>query len=275
MILSMILIFALLITLGVYFFSGWINNNSDLWIILVSYLAGIIIGIIIFVLYVLLLALFISNKKENTKPKKLYLRTMQRACEFILMITGARVYVRGMEKIPTDKKFMLVANHQSWFDAVVSLWTLRAYDVSFVMKESLMKKFVLRKYLKAACFIGLNRENPREGIKTINNCAQRIINDESSIVIFPEGTRSGGYNMGEFHNGSFKIATKSKCPIVICSLQNSWKVMRRFPFRKTNVYFDVIEVYNYDDYKERTTQEISDNAHSLIFNDLDNLPKYK
>lgn len=274
MILSMILIFALVVTLGVYFFSGWINNNN-LWMLLVSYLAGIVIGIIILVLYVLLLSLFISDKKEITKPKKLYLRTMQRACEFILMITGARVYVRGMEKIPTDKKFMLVMNHQSWFDAAVSLWTLRAYDVTFVMKESLMKKFVLGKYLKAVRFISLNRENPREGIKSINNCVQRITNDESSIVIFPEGTRSGGYNMGEFHNGSFKIATKSQCPIVICSLQNSWKVMRRFPFRKTNVYFDVIDVYNYDDYKEKTTQEISDNAHNLIASNLEELPKYK
>lgn len=275
MILSMILIFALLVTLGVYFFSGWINTTGDLWILLVSYFCSILIGIIILILYVFVLSLFISNKKEITKTKKYYLRMMQRACELILMISGARVYTRGMEKIPTDKKFMLVMNHQSWFDAVVSLWTLRAYDVSFVMKESLMKKFLLGKYLKAVRFIALNRENPREGIKSINNCVQRITSNESSIVIFPEGTRSGGYNMGEFHNGSFKIATKSQCPIVICALQNSWKVMRRFPFRKTNVYFDVIDVYNYDDYKEKKTQEISDNAHNLILSNLDELPKYK
>lgn len=274
MILSMILIFSLLVTLFVYFFSGLITQSSDLWILLFSFFVGFIVGIIILVIYILVLSLFVSNKKENDKPKKIYLRTVKRACEFILMISGARVYIRGIENIPTDKKFLLVINHQSWFDAIVTVWTLRAYNVSFVMKDSLMKKFILGKYLKACAFISLNRENPREGIKTINKCVDKIANDDASIVIFPEGTRSRNYEMGEFHNGTFKIATKSQCPIVICALQNSWKVMKRFPFRKTKVYFDVVKIYNYDDYKEKTTQEISEYAHELIKNDLENLPKY-
>ena len=78
----------------------------------------------------------------------------------------------------------------------------------------------------------------------------------------------------EFHSGSFKIATKAKCPIVVCSLQNSFKVTKRFPFKHTNVYVDIIEVLNYSDYQDKTTQELSDYTHNLIKENLENLPKY-
>jgi len=274
MILSLLLIFSLASTLGVYFFTNLYQTIADIWILLVAFICGFIIGIIILLLYIFVLSFFASNKKENNKCKKIYLRTVQRVSELLLMLLGARVHVRGIENIPSDQKFMFVSNHQSWVDAIVLAWTLRAYKTSFVLKKSLLSKFVLGKYLISCGYIGLDRNNVREGIKSINESVDKITSDEASIVIFPEGTRSGGYEMGEFHSGSFKIATKAKCPIVVCSLQNSFKVHKRFPFRSTNVYFDIIEVIEFTDYEGKSTQDISDYVHKLIKDNLDNLPKY-
>lgn len=274
MILSLLIIFSLCCTLTLYFITDWYQTIADIWIFPVIFIVAFIVGIILVLLYIYILSLFVDKKKEQLKPSKLHLRVVLRVCELILMVSRTRLYVRGMENIPTDKKFLLVTNHQSWFDAIVSAWVLRAYNISFVLKNSLSPIFVLGKYLHACGYISINRENPREGVKAINKGVSKITNDEASIVIFPEGTRSGGYEIGEFHNGSFKIATKAQCPIVVCSLQNSFKVPKRAPFKATDVYFDVIEVINYEEYKEKTTQEISDYCHNLVKENLDQLPKY-
>ncbi len=274
MILTLLLLASLGCALYVILGTNWVNGITDFWIVLLALLAGFIIGIIILLLYIYILSLTVNKKKPNEECKKIYIRTMQRVCELLLMLFGGKVYIRGMDKIPTDKKFMFACNHQSWFDAIVALWTLRGFPVSYVLKKSLNDAFVLGKYIHAVSFISLDRENPREGVKAINRAVKKIEDDKASIFIFPEGTRSGGYEMGEFHSGSFKIATKAKCPIVLCALQNSWKVTKRFPFRSTNVYFDVVEVIDYEDYKDKSTQEISDYAHKVIKESLDQLPKY-
>ncbi len=274
MILSFLLLFSLAYTLVIFYCTNWIQGTSDIWIIIVSLLVGFFSAVILVLLHIFIFSLFINTKKTCERPKKLYLRTVQRVSELLLMITRTKVYVRGMDKLPQNEKFLFITNHQSWFDAIVCCWTLRAYPVSFVLKKSLIGKFVLGKYLHACSYISLDRENAREGIKSINIGANKIKNNEASVLIFPEGTRSGGYEMGEFHNGSFKIATKANCPIVLCCLQNSFQVNKRIPFKSTNIYFDVIEVMYPNDYKEKTTQEIAEYAHAKIKNNLDELPKY-
>ena len=274
MILSLLLIFSLASTLILYFVTDWYQSISDIWMFPVLFIVSFIVGIILVLLYIYILSLFVNKNKECNKPKKLYLRIVLRVCELILMVSRTRLYVRGIENLPTDQKFLLVTNHQSWFDAIVCAWTLRAHNVSFVLKDSLSKIFVLCKYLHACSYISINRSNPREGVKAINKSVDKIVNDEASIVIFPEGTRSGGYEIGEFHNGSFKIGTKAKCPIVVCCLQNSFKAPKRAPFKATDVYFDVIDIIGYEEYKEKTTQEISDYCHKLVKENADKLPKY-
>lgn len=274
MILSLLLIFSLACTLLMYFVTDWYQSISDIWIFPVIFIVAFIIGIIFVLLYIYTLSLFVNKNKEYKKANKIHMRIVLRVCELILMVSRTKLYVRGIENLPTDQKFLLVTNHQSWFDAIVSAWVLRAHSASFVLKDSLSKIFVLGKYLHACGYISLDRTNPREGVKSINKSVEKIVNNDASIVIFPEGTRSGGYEMGEFHNGSFKIATKAKCPIVVCCLQNSFKAPKRAPFKSTDVYFDVIDVIQYEEYQEKTTQEISDYCHKIIKENLNELPKY-
>jgi len=91
MILSLLLIFSLASTLGVYFFTNLYQTIADIWILLVAFICGFIIGIIILLLYIFVLSLFVSNKKENNKCKKIYLRTVQRVSELLLMLLGDTV----------------------------------------------------------------------------------------------------------------------------------------------------------------------------------------
>ena len=251
----------------------WISSIQDSWIILVSFIIGIIIGFLLIILVVLIGAIFIK-KEDYQKGSKFYVRTVCRATEFLLSIFRIKLMTRGMNQIPLDEKFLFITNHQSMYDSIASVWALRGFPLSIVLKKSLIKIFLVGKYLHASSFIPIDRENPREGVKAINKASERITSGNASVLICPEGTRSGGYEMGEFHNGSFKIALKAKCPIVLCSIQNSCQVKKRFPFKSTAIYFDVIEVLKYEDFKEKTTQEISDYAYKVIKDNLEQLPKY-
>ncbi len=251
-----------------------VNSMKDFWIVILAFIVGVLIGIILIVLTILIGAIFVSNKKTYDKPRKYYYNYVTRVTELLLLVSGCRVYIRGLDKLPLDKKFLFITNHQSLFDSVATAWTLRGFNLQFVMKNSLLKVFLIGPYLHACGFIAIDRSNPREGIKAINKSVDRITNDVSSIVICPEGTRSGGYEMGEFHNGSFKIATKASCDIVLCAIQNTCKIMKRFPWKSTEIYFDVIEVIKPEDYEGKSTQEISDYAYKVIKEDLNELPKY-
>lgn len=274
MIITLALICGLIASLLSITVFDWISSPADYWIILVAFIAGFVCFIILMFVLFFIMSLFISYKKDYGSGKKAYYRIVCRVCEMLLMFGRVKVNVRGMNQIPQDKKFMLVSNHQSMFDSIASVWTLRGFPISFVLKDSLMKLFLVNKFLHASGYIPLNRTNVREGVKTIGKAAQKIIDDTASIFICPEGTRSKKYEMGEFHSGSFKIATKAQCPIVIVAIQNGCKVHKRFPFRSTNLYFDVIEVLNYEDYKDKTTQEISDYVYNVLKEGLDQLQKY-
>ena len=143
------------------------------------------------------------------------------------------------------------------------------------MKESLLKLPIFGKCLYGAGFLGLNRSNDREGLKTIIQAIHWLEEDKCSIQVCPEGTRSKSFNMGEFHHGTFKVALKSKCPIVVAGIQNTCCICHRFPFRSTTVYYDIIDVLPYDAIENMTTQEISDISHKMISDRIEEFPKEK
>jgi 1-acyl-sn-glycerol-3-phosphate acyltransferase len=70
----------------------------------------------------------------------------------------------------------------------------------------------------------MDRNDIRQSITAINQGVQ-YLKEGYSMVIFPEGTRSGSVEMGEFKAGSFKLATKSGVPIVPIAINGSYNIM--------------------------------------------------
>ncbi len=273
MILITLLLVASITTVITLFIPGWVNDWYDFWIPICGFLTGFLGTALIICFIIIIASCFVSLNKPITKPKKFYTKLCKRAGEFLLQIGRVKVLIRGMEKIPSDQKFLLISNHQSNFDAIVTIWTMRAYDLSFIMKDSLIKLPIIGKCLYAAGFLGLNRSNDREGLKTIIHAIHMIEENQSSIQVCPEGTRSKKFEMLNFHHGSFKIALKAKCPIVVVGIQNTCCIHHRFPWRSTKVYFDVIDVLSYESIEHMTTQEISDLTHKMIQERIEEFPK--
>lgn len=140
----------------------------------------------------------------------------------ILKLCGTKMNVSGLENVPKDEPVLYVANHRSYFD-IVTCYTLVKNNTGFIAKKEMEKFPSVQRWMKYINCQFLDRDNVREGLKTILKCID-LIKEGTSIFVFPEGTRSLGGEMLPFKEGSFKIATKTGCPIIPIAIKDTEKI---------------------------------------------------
>lgn len=229
------------------------------------YILGILLGL--FALYVLFLgacALLVDPKKEYEKNSPYYRFLLDSVTAAAMKLLRIRVHVSGIEKIPKDTKVLFVSNHRSNFDPIVTWYALKKWKIAFVSKPSNFKIPFFGRIIRKCCFMPIDRENPRNAIVTINKAAKLLKKQEVSIGIYPEGTRSKNGQLLPFHNGVFKIAQKAEAPIVVLCVTGTEKISKRTPFRRTDVYLDVLEVFSAQGIKETKTEMIGTAVRRLI-----------
>lgn len=154
-------------------------------------------------------------------------------------LAGARLIVLGQENIPKDTAVLYVGNHRSFFDVVLTLSCFPGVT-GYVAKKEMDKAPILRLWMRNIHCLFLDRENIKEGLKTILKGVEEVKNG-ISLCIFPEGTRCKvNDTFLPFHEGSFKIAEKGKVPIIPLTLVNTAAVFEdHFPkIKKAAVIID-------------------------------------
>ena len=103
----------------------------------------------------------------------------------------------------------------------------------------------------------LDRDDVRQAMKVIANVSKEVM-DGRNYIIFAEGTRSkNGNQVQEFKGGSFKAATKAKCPIVPVALIDAFKPFDTNTISPVKVQVHFLAPLYYDDYKDMKTKEIA------------------
>ena len=169
--------------------------------------------------------LHLIGKAEKWKYKSdlIALRMVQKAFKCMLFIAGTKITVLGEENVPKDQPVLYVPNHRSFFD-VLLIYSRVPGLTGFVAKDSLLKFYLLRDWMKKLYCLFLNRENPREGLKTILQGIENI-NNGISMCIFPEGTRNKvDEEMLPFKEGSMKMAEKTGCLVIPVALSNTAEI---------------------------------------------------
>ena len=150
------------------------------------------------------------------------------AFRLITFFSGVDLEVHGLEKVPEDQPVLYIGNHSSIFDVVLT-YPLCKGLTGYIAKDSIQKVPLLPIWMKRLYCLFLNRDDPKQGLKMILQAIEQV-KQGISIFIFPEGTRSKDGTLGEFKAGSFKIATKTDCPIVPVAITNSRAVLEHLPF---------------------------------------------
>ncbi len=138
----------------------------------------------------------------------------------VLFMSGTKATVIGLENIPKDQAVLYVGNHRSVFDIILGYRYVPDLT-GFISKKEVKSKPFLSQWMWFMNCLFLDRDDIKAGLQMILDAIE-LIKSGISVFIFPEGTRCKiEGEMLEFKEGSFKIATKSGCPIVPVAFSNT------------------------------------------------------
>ncbi len=150
------------------------------------------------------------------------------------------VKIGGLENIDYQKTYVVVSNHQSLADIVLLYKTKMQFK--WVAKEGLFKIPILGWNMLLARHIMLRRGN-FSSIRKVYKEAGEWLRKKVSVVFFPEGTRSGNDEIGEFQNGAFKLAIKEKVPILPILIEGTKNAIPKGSWRFTTKISCAIKVF--------------------------------
>ena len=151
---------------------------------------------------------------------------------------------------------MFFPNHQGMYD-VLAIIDCCPIPFSVTYKIELKDIPFLKQIASCMKAFFIDRDDVRQSMKVILAIAEEIKKGRN-YLIFPEGTRSkDGNNVGEFKGGSFKAATKTKCPIVPVALIDSFKPFDTNSIKPVDVQVHFLEPLYYEEYKDMNTNEIA------------------
>ena len=209
--------------------------------------------------FLIIFTLFINPKKETEKNNKFCRWLLDGYTWFGMVLLKIKVHVKGMDKVPENTRFLLVQNHYSNYDPIVTWYIFKKYDLAFVSKPENFKVPFFGKLISRCAFMPIDRENPRNAVKTVEKAAKLLKADEVSVAIYPEGTRNKSYvGLLPFHNSVFKIAQKANVPIIVVGVSGAEKIHKNTPWKKTDVYLEVLQVLDAETVQSMRTNEIGE-----------------
>lgn len=134
------------------------------------------------------------------------------AFRLVLLISGCKKTVIGVENIPKDTPVMYAANHRSFYDIILAYSTV-PNQTAFISKLSIKKMPCVAQWMYFLNCQFLDRSDVKQNLAIILKAID-LVKNGYSIYIAPEGTRNASEELLEFKEGSMKIATKGKCPII-------------------------------------------------------------
>lgn len=166
---------------------------------------------------VIVVALFSSSSVVIDKLIRLWARSLVRAA-------GIDLQTERMETLDPKQRYILVANHYSYFD-IPCLLAAVPQPIRFMAKISLFKIPIFGWAIGKAGFIPIDRKNRRTAVKSFDMAAERIRRG-NTIVIFPEEGRSRERMMRPFQRGAFLLAIKSQLPMVPIAIDSTYDIFR-------------------------------------------------
>ena len=139
-----------------------------------------------------------------------------------------RARITYLEPLAPAEAYIFAANHQSAFDILALLSRLKV-QFRWLAKESLFKTPFMGWAMTRVGYIPINRSNPKSAYRSLLLAAKKVENG-TSVLIFPEGTRQEPNQLGEFKKGGFILAVKSGRPLVPVSISGSAAVLPKNSF---------------------------------------------
>jgi 1-acyl-sn-glycerol-3-phosphate acyltransferase len=173
--------------------------------------------VVCLVLYPVALLIFIFTAPFDKKKVILHCFSSFWATLFIWIQPLWKVTWEGKEHIKKAQAYVIVSNHQALLDILVIYSLFKHFK--WVAKDSLLKVPLVGWNMALNGYIIIKRTDPKSQIKMMQQ-AERTLKSGSSIMMFPEGTRSSDGNVGRFKRGAFIMAEMADVPVIPIALHN-------------------------------------------------------
>jgi len=186
-----------------------------------------------------------------------------------IFLSGTRIKITGQEKIQKNQSYIVISNHQSLFD----VWALIGkipLQLRWIVKLEIRKMPIFGYALERMGHIYINRKTRSAAASSLEKAARKI-KGGTSVIIFPEGTRSKDGHLLRFRRGGGIIALKSGVPILPVTVIGSRFVLPKdtlnlMPGKIEVIVGDIIDPGQFD---ENRIDDLMDTVKSAIEKNLD------
>ncbi len=187
----------------------------------------------------------------------------------ILLVSGIRVHVKGLEHIDPNKQYIFFSNHQSIYDIFVLLAFLPV-QFRYIIKRELYKVPFLNLAMWAARYIPLDRGKSFSAMRSLKKAIEAL-KQGKSIMVFPEGTRSQTGEVGEFKRGSMLIASSTKKPVVPVSINGTFNIMPKGTrlLHHTDVYLTFFKPIEVSKLNKKEQKLLGEDVRSIIVKNIE------
>lgn len=232
-------------------------QDVKLWMVALLFVGVLGAFLLLHVLVLVVASLFVNKEEPVEKAFGFYKKLMVTSIGAFLALGGVRYTLEGEEKLPKEGGFLLVCNHRSMFDPMVSMHALKKRGLVFITKKENISIPVGGPLMLGMGCPSLDRGSARQAMGLMKDTARRMSQGEA-LGVYPEGTRSKTGLLGSFRPGSFKCALWAKVPVIVTTVEGTEQIRRRFFFRPTRVKMRILETIPYETLAAMDTTAIAD-----------------
>ncbi len=136
------------------------------------------------------------------------------------------VKVEGKEHLTAGQSYVIIPNHQGAFD-IFLIYGFLGRHFKWMLKSELRQMPLVGKACESAGFIFVDQKGGPKKLKATHDRARKILQGGTSVVVFPEGSRTWDGQMGRFKRGAFQLADELQLPLLPVTINGSYKVLPR------------------------------------------------
>ena len=137
---------------------------------------------------------------------------------------GGRIHITGMDHIRKSQgPVLFLSNHMSTLETMIFPGIIQPLtNVTFVVKDALIKHWAFRDVMLSRNPIVLSRSNPREDFRIVMEQGQDRLKRGSSVIIFPQSTRRTEFRPSEFNSLGTKLALKTGVQVIPVAIKTDF-----------------------------------------------------
>jgi 1-acyl-sn-glycerol-3-phosphate acyltransferase len=182
----------------------------------------------------------------------------------VLAASGVKVTVKGMENLETGRPYIFASNHQSQFD-IFAMQGCFNFDFRWLAKKELFQIPLFGHAMRLAGYIPVDRSHGRKAMKSLIEAAERIASG-TSVIIFPEGTRSRDGKLHDFKTGGMFLAIKSGVPVVPVAIKGTYEILPKGSLfaKPGHVHIRVGKPFDTSKHTMKQKQELAEYLHCEV-----------